>query len=169
MGKLLDYCVYRVYSSWSVGGSSIGRFCCNIPGIFWLIRTQRMISFRTILTSCFLLFFSFALQAGFEEGEEANRKGDRATAFKEFQAASQAGDTRAYSKLGSMYLYGLGTETNYPMAYAWFALGMQAGDRYAERFRDTAAAAMPLEQIRHAEELLSEYRAKLGLPEPASK
>ena len=99
--------------------------------------------------------------AGFEEGESANREGDRDTAFTEYQAAALAGDSRAYGKLGSMYLYGLGTERDYTMAYVWFGLSKDSGDRYADRFQETAASVMSVEQLRQAEVLLNDYRKQL--------
>lgn len=102
--------------------------------------------------------------AGFEEGEAANRAGDRVTAFKEYHAAANAGDNRAFGKLGSMYLYGLGTEKNYPLAYVWFGLARESGDKYGKRFQDAAASVMGREQIQEADALLNEHLNKLGLP-----
>ena len=124
-------------------------------------RNSHRLPLATLL-SCLLL--TPAAMAGFEEGEAANRAGDRVTAFKEYQAAANAGDNRAFGKLGSMYLYGLGTEKNYPLAYAWFGLSNEAGDKYGERFQDTAASVMSQEQVREAEVLLEGLRKKLGLP-----
>ncbi|MCU7808502.1 MAG: hypothetical protein KZQ73_11635 [Candidatus Thiodiazotropha sp. (ex Semelilucina semeliformis)] len=78
--------------------------------------------FRSILLLIALFTPVSSVIAGFEEGEAANREGDRDTAFAEYQAAAMTGDDRAYGKLGSMYLYGLGTERDYSMAYVWFGL-----------------------------------------------
>ncbi|RLJ18362.1 hypothetical protein DJ030_11660 [bacterium endosymbiont of Escarpia laminata] len=111
------------------------------------------------------LFATFPSQAGLEEGMEANRKGDRQTAFNEFYAASFAGDERAFGKLGGMYLYGLGTEKDYVKAYAWFGLSAQMGDRYGQRFQDAASSAMTPKQVGDAERLLQEYREQLNLSE----
>lgn len=102
--------------------------------------------------------------AGFEEGEAANRKGDRDAAFAEYQAAALAGDSRAYGKLGSMYLYGLGTKRDYSMAYVWFGLSKESGDKYGARFQQTAASLMSAEEVRRAEMLLNDYRRKLAAP-----
>ena len=113
------------------------------------------------------LLFSSALQAGFEEGLEASRAGDRETAFAEYHAASMSGDIRAFGMLGSMYLYGLGTERNYQLAYVWFAISEEIGDKTAKRYRKTAASMLSYEQIGEAEKLLQEYRRKLNMEKPA--
>jgi len=123
--------------------------------------------FLSISVLAFFLSVSLLAEAGFDEGMKANQKGDRETAFTEFQAAALDGDVRAYGKLGSMYLYGLGTEKDYSMAYVWFGLSDETGDKYGKRFQDTAASVMTGEQVRQSEKLLAEYREKLGLDTPS--
>lgn len=125
--------------------------------------------FRSILLLIALFTPVSSVIAGFEEGEAANREGDRATAFAEYQAAAMAGDNRAYGKLGSMYLYGLGTERDYSMAYVWFGLSKDSGDKYGERFQQTAASVMTAEEVRQAETLLKDYRKQLPSPEVPAK
>ncbi|MCU7809641.1 MAG: hypothetical protein KZQ77_00185 [Candidatus Thiodiazotropha sp. (ex Notomyrtea botanica)] len=125
--------------------------------------------FRSILLLITLLFPVSPLIAGFEEGEAANREGDRTTAFAEYQAAAMAGDDRAYGKLGSMYLYGLGTERDYSMAYVWFGLSKDSGDKYGERFQQTAASVMTAEEVHQAETLLKDFRKQLPSPKVPDK
>ena len=103
--------------------------------------------------------------ADFETGVEANRSGDRATAYKEFQTASMNGDNRAYGKLASMYLYGLGTEKNYQQAYIWFQMAYLTGEKEAERFRDAASSMLSREAFYEAEQAAETQRIELGLPE----
>lgn len=120
-----------------------------------------------------LLFFAFLfsglivksanVQADFEAGAVANQQGDRATAFREFQAAAFERDTRAYGKLASMYLYGLGTKKDFTLAYVWFDMSYLAGDRYAERFRDAASAMMTRIEYLQAMDLAEKQRSELGL------
>lgn len=120
-----------------------------------------------------LLFFAFLftgfivnsviVQADFEAGAAANQQGDRATAFREFQAAAFEHDARAYGKLASMYLYGLGTKKDFTLAYVWFELSYLAGDRYAERFRDAASAMMTRTEYLQAMDLVEKQRSELGL------
>lgn len=133
--------------------------------------SRKMLKFKYISVCALfaLLLMPLSGMAGFEEGEAANRRGDRATAFAEYQVAARSGDPRAFGKLASMYLYGLGTERDYQLAYVWFALSEEAGDRLGERYKRTAASTMTYEQIGEAEKLLDEYRARLGLEKPKAK
>ncbi len=101
--------------------------------------------------------------ADYIAGEEANQRGDRQTAFQEFHAAAQKGDGRAYGKLGSMYLYGLGTKKDYQQAYIWFHMGYLTGDRESERFRDAASSTMTREEYLQAVDAAEAFRIKLKL------
>ncbi len=126
------------------------------------IRNRHTLPYATLLLLLCLLL-SLTAMAGFDEGEAANRAGDGVTAFKEYRAAANAGDNRAYGKLGSMYLYGPGTEKNYQLAYVWFGLSNESGDKYGKRFQNATASIMSRDEIRDAEALFDEYRNKLGL------
>ncbi len=109
------------------------------------------------------LCLSVVSLAGYEEGEEAIAKGDRETAFFEFHQAANAGDSRAFGKLGTLYLYGAGTKKNFSKAYIWLSLATESGDRYAERFRDAAGAALPVSEIEKAEKKLIGLRKEMAL------
>lgn len=65
--------------------------------------------------------------AGFEDGVAAARKRDYATAFVEFKQASEAGDARAYGRVGYLYATGLGTTKDPETGYAWVKKGADAG------------------------------------------
>lgn len=122
--------------------------------------------FRTallILTALFILLSGQVVFADYIAGEEANKHGDRDTAFKEFYKAAQEKDKRAYGKLGSMYLYGLGTKKNYQQAYIWFHMAYLSGDIEGERFRDAASSTMNREEYLQAVEAAEKQRVKLGL------
>lgn len=106
---------------------------------------------------------SVIVQADFEAAAVANQQGDRKTAFLEFQTAAHGRDPRAYGKLASMYLYGLGTKKDYTKAYIWFEMAYLTGDRYAERFRDTASSVMKRTEYLQAMELAEKQRIELGL------
>lgn len=114
---------------------------------------------------------SGSVLADYIAGEEANARGDRNTAFQEFYAAAEKGDGRAYGKLGSMYLYGLGTEKNYHKAYIWFHMAYLTGEREGERFRDAAASMMTRDEYLSAVESAEVQRVKqkLGKQPPQSK
>jgi len=116
-----------------------------------------------ICFSTFLFFFSNPLFANFEAAIEANQKGDRATAFKEFHAAALKKDERAYGRLGSMYLYGLGTQKNYHNAYIWFHMAYLSGEREGERFRDAASSMLNQEKYQKAVKAAEKQRVTQGL------
>ncbi len=109
--------------------------------------------------------------ADYIAGEEANKRGDRQTAFNEFYAAAQEGDGRAYGRLGSMYLYGLGTKKDHYQAYIWFHMGYLTGEREAERFRDAASSMMNREEYLKAVEAaeIQRVKQKLGTEPPQQK
>ncbi len=119
----------------------------------------------------FLSLITSITSADYIAGEEANKHGDRQTAFHEFYAAAQEGDGRAYGKLGSMYLYGLGTEKDYQQAYIWFHMGYLTGERESERFRDAASSMMTREQYLKAVEAaeIQRLKQKLGTEPPQQK
>ncbi len=108
---------------------------------------------------------SSAATADYIAGETANSKGDRDTAFNEFYNAAQQHDGRAYGKLGSMYLYGLGTEKDYLQAYIWFHMAHLNGEREGERFRDAASSMMTREQYLKAVDAAEVERVKQKLGE----
>ncbi len=130
--------------------------------------------YKPVLLVFIAVFFSVtagSALADYIAGEEANQKGDRKTAFKEFYAAAQEGDRRAYGKLGSMYLYGLGTVKDHHQAYIWFHMAYLSGERAGERFRDAASSTMTHEQYEKAVESAEEQRIKqkLGKSPPQSQ
>jgi TPR repeat protein len=104
-------------------------------------------------------------------GEEANQQGDRNTAFSYFYTAANHNDPRAYGKLASMYLYGLGTKKNYHLAYIWFHMGYLSGERAAERFRDAASSMMNRKEYLQAVESaeIQRIKQKLAKTPPQNK
>lgn len=117
--------------------------------------------FTVMLLSTLCLGAGIA-HAGFEEGLDAARSGDRATAFNEFKQAAEAGDPRAYGKVGASYLYGMGTEQDFVQAFAWFRLAAEEGEKEAGRFLNAAASRLSPEQLEEAEAmantLIARYR-----------
>lgn len=140
--------------------------------------------YTSVLTTLIAIFYSVTVfsevsdlitadspRAIYEAGEEANRKGDRKTAFTKFYAAALEREELAYGKLGSMYLYGLGTEKDYLQAYIWFQMSYLTGDKYAQRFRDAASSMMTHEQYDAAVKAAAQQRIrqKLGNVPPKQK
>ena len=111
------------------------------------------------------------LMADFIDGINANEAGDRNTAFIEFKAAAENKNNQAYGKLGSMYLYGLGTEKNSQQAYIWFHMAHLSGEREGERFRDAASSMMTRETYLKAVDAAEAQRIKqeLGKSPPQNK
>lgn len=133
-------------------------FCIGAPMKFIAIKSAR--NFLVFILGSLL---SFTTLADFEKGIEANRSGDRETAFINFHAASLAQDKRAYGKLGSMYLYGLGTEKNYQQAYVWFHMAYLIGEKEGLRFRDAASSMLSSEQQSKAVDAAESQRIKLDI------
>ena len=120
-------------------------------------------SLNILLIGFLSLIACHSTLADYIDGEEANAKGDRQTAFQEFYAAAHEKDIRAYGKLGSMYLYGLGTKKDYHQAYIWFHMAYLAGEREPERFRDAASSMMTREQYLKAVDDAEIERLNQGL------
>ncbi len=78
----------------------------------------------------------------FDEGLAAVRQSDRKAAFQVFKAAADAGDERAYGKLGGLYLYHAGMPTDRGAAYVWFGIVIRFGDAEARRFQEAAESAL---------------------------
>ncbi len=105
-------------------------------------------------------FWAVSANADFEEAMEIYARGDYTKAFEEYLNAAEDGDDRAFGKVAGLYLYGRGTEKDYIQSYIWFSIAANSGDKYAARFRDTAASMLSREQIIQAEQILAEKRAK---------
>ena len=101
--------------------------------------------------------------SGFEESHEAYSKGEYTTAFNGYLEAANSGDSRTYGKVAALYLYGRGTEKDFTQSYIWFSIANDSKDKYAARFRDTAASMLTREQIEQAEVELAKKREELGI------
>ena len=119
-------------------------------------------TYLTGMIACTLLLANPAW-AGFEESHQAYSSGDYTTAFKGYLEAANGGDSRAYGKVGALYLYGRGIAKDYTQAYVWFGIARDSKDKYAARFQETAASMLTREQIEQAEMALSKKREELGI------
>lgn len=100
----------------------------------------------------------------FDAGDRAYKAKEYTTALQEYREAAEKGHVKAQGKLASMYLYGVGTRTDYQQAYIWFDLAARQGDKYAARFRDAAAGAMTREQFEEADAMTDEYYERYVAP-----
>jgi TPR repeat protein len=71
------------------------------------------------LAALALLAVAGAAHANYERAVAAVQRGDAAAAFKEFRAAAEAGDERAFAPLARGYLQGAGTKPDPRAAEAW--------------------------------------------------
>ncbi|MCY4514024.1 MAG: hypothetical protein OXC69_02620 [Candidatus Tectomicrobia bacterium] len=60
------------------------------------------------------------LAADFEAGVEAYKRGDYATALREFRPLAEQGHVAAQAQMGLMYFWGFGVSQDDVEAYAWF-------------------------------------------------
>lgn len=87
--------------------------------------------FRYIFTLA-LLGLSLNVNADFQAGGDAYKRGDYETAAKEFLPLAEKGDHRAMYALGSMYSVGRGVEQNFQEAFKWFQRAAKYGRPDAE-------------------------------------
>ena len=76
-----------------------------------------------------LVFLSAGQSAwsGFQEGLDAARRGDYATALKEWKPLAELGDVNAQFNLGVMYYNGQGVPKDYKIAVEWFRKSAEQG------------------------------------------
>ena len=94
----------------------------------------------TVLT--FVLALAGPAAADYGAGARAWNSGQPSQALKHWQAAANAGDSRAMLALGRLYLKGLGAPQDYVLAHMWLNLAASRGERAAVSERDALAARM---------------------------
>ena len=100
----------------------------------------RPLSWLTVLT--FVLALTGPAAADYGAGARAWNSGQPSQALKHWQAAANAGDSRAMLALGRLYLKGLGAPQDYVLAHMWLNLAASRGERAAVSERDALAARM---------------------------
>jgi hypothetical protein len=81
--------------------------------------------FSVLLLS--LLAWSPVFSADFQKSLNAYKKGDFATALREWKPLADKGDATAQSNLGFMYDTGQGVPQNYKTAFKWYKLAAEQG------------------------------------------
>ncbi len=74
------------------------------------------------LCAGFTLGLTAPAWAGFYEGVAAAKRGDHATALREWRKAAEQGNAYAQTNLGVMYHNGQGVTQDYVQAHMWFNL-----------------------------------------------
>ncbi len=71
--------------------------------------------------------------AGVDEGVAAYKRGDYATALREFRPLAEQGDAKAQRNLGRMYRTGRGVPQDYARAVGWYRKAAEQGLAAAQR------------------------------------
>ena len=90
---------------------------------------------KTLAIAVVVLLFALGAPsawAGWDEGMAAYKRGDYATALREFRPLANQGDVRAENGLGVMYRHGRGVTQDYGQAVKWFRKAAAQGDACAQ-------------------------------------
>ena len=99
-------------------------------------------------------------QAGLGEGLAAAKRGDYATALREWRPLAEQGHASAQSTLGFMYSKGQGVPQDYIQAHKWYNLAAVQGDKTAAENRDIVANKMTPADVSKAQKLAREWWEK---------
>ncbi|MCZ6772120.1 MAG: sel1 repeat family protein [Proteobacteria bacterium] len=95
----------------------------------------------------------------YDEGLAAAKRGDYATALREWRPLAEQGYAMAQFNLGVMYAKGHGVTTDYVQAHMWFNLAAAQGDKKAVKGLNIIARGMIPAQIAEAQRLAREWMA----------
>ena len=87
---------------------------------------------RWAVSVVLLLMLAAPAWAGMGEGVAAFKRGDYATALREFRLAAEQGNAAAQYNLGQMYRKGQGVPQDYAEAVKWYRRAADQGDAYAQ-------------------------------------
>lgn len=85
-----------------------------------------------LYSALFSLSLSSSAIAGFDEGIAAYQANDLPLAFKEFQAAAEAGHSDSQFNLGLMYEQGIGVGKDEQQAVVWYRKAAEQGNAFAQ-------------------------------------
>jgi len=86
---------------------------------------------RTLATVFLCLLLATPAWAGLDEGMAAIKRGDYATALREFRPLAEQGDVWAQGILGSMYHFGQGVPRDNAQAVKWYRKAAEQGQAMA--------------------------------------
>jgi TPR repeat protein len=98
--------------------------------------------------------------ADFQEGLDAYKRNDYATAFKEWKPLAEQGDANAQYNLGLLYDNGQGFIQDYIRAHMWWNVAASEGNENAASSRDNLAKEMTPEDISKAQDMARECVSK---------
>jgi TolA-binding protein len=93
-------------------------------------------------------------------GEGALARREYEKAYEILSPLAQGGNTRAQVRLAEMYSSGLGVNRNYNQAYIWYSLAARGGNTTAPAERDRVAARLQPAEIRQADTVVENWRAR---------
>jgi TPR repeat protein len=102
------------------------------PGIGDTVRPRSNVTALMLLGALALAAIGTASAGPVEDGVEAYRRGDYATALRLFRPLADQGIAPAQLNLGLMYSNGDGVPQNYTEALKWFRLAADQGDAAAQ-------------------------------------
>src|SRR5438552_464827 len=112
--------------------SASGRACWSRPRVASSASISPISPLALTVLSLALAIGCASVQAGSAEGYEAGRRGDYATALREFQPVAEKGDRDAQLALADMYLRGYGVAADPAIAARWFRKAAEQGDPRAQ-------------------------------------
>ena len=109
---------------------------------------MRRLSLRAVAIAILLSLLATPAWAGLAEGVAAYKRGDYATALREFRPLAEQGIADAQNTLGVMYFHGHGVPQDYAEAAKWYRKAVKRGHAEAK------------EALREAERLAREWKPK---------
>jgi TPR repeat protein len=85
-----------------------------------------------IVVVTLVLSASQSVWGGFQEGYDAYKRGDYATAFKEWKPLAEEGNPNIQFALGEMYEKGKGVQKDYKLAVKWYRKSAELGNADAQ-------------------------------------
>jgi TPR repeat protein len=95
-----------------------------------------------------------------EDAIAAYARNDFATTLRLVTPLAERGDGDAEYRLGLLYANGQGVGRDYVLAYMWWTLADLNGDSEAIYARDDIETVMSLAELKEAQRLASDWRAK---------
>ncbi len=124
--------------------------------------------YATLLLAVVVVLVDVPAWADFEAGWQAHKRGDYATALKEWRPLAEQGVAHAQNVLGIMYSEGRGVPQddaeavpqNDVQAHLWLSLAAAQGYEPARKDRDILGKEMPPAQLADAQRLAREWKPK---------
>ena len=98
-----------------------------------------------------LVLLGSACAGNFEDGLEAYKRGDYATALSKFKPLAEQGDAKAQNQSGAMYATGRGVPKDMVQAYMWFSIADVQGFEKSSGQINLIEKAVTSEQIAEAQ------------------